>query len=549
MDTPFEALPDDIDALKALLIVERHNVLVARAQQLQAEALAAIAQAEAADARAIIEDLKLRIAKARQDKWGQSSERHKQLLDQLELQLEDVVTAATEDELAAEMAVARAAAAGVPVTPFTRRKAAREPLSADLPRRRVVVPGPEACPCCHSAELRKIGETITESREVIPRQWIVVQTVREKFICKACEAITQPPAPFHPIPRGSAGPNLLAMILFNKFGLHQPLNRQSETYAAEGMSLSVSTLADYVGHCTILLRGLVELIETHVLAAERIHHDDTTVPVMAAGKTITGRIWAAVRDDRPFGGADPPAVVYYYTRDRTGAHPQRQLAGYCGILQADAYSGYDALYAPNRKPGPILEAACWAHARRPFYKEARLSGAPLALEVVTRMDAIFAAEREIWGHGANERLASRQIHVAPLVAELERYLREQYGRLSRKGDLAKAINYMLSRWDSFARFVHNGRICMTNNAAERRVRTIAVGRRNWTFCGSDRGGDRAAAMYTLIQTCRLNDVDPHAWLRDVIARISDHPQTRLHELLPWEWKSRQAGPQTIALAA
>ena len=210
MVTPFDALPDDIDALKALLIVERHNAIIARAQLLQAEALAAIAQAEAADARAIIEDLKLRIAKARQDKWGQSSERHKQLLDQLELQLEDVVTAATEDELAAEMAVAKANAAGVPVAPFTRRKAARDPLSADLPRRRVVVPGPEACPCCHSADLKKIGETITESREVIPRQWIVVQTVREKFICKACEAITQPPAPFHPIPRGSAGPNLLA---------------------------------------------------------------------------------------------------------------------------------------------------------------------------------------------------------------------------------------------------------------------------------------------------------------------------------------------------
>ena len=210
MVTPFDALPDDIDALKALLIVERHNAIIARAQLLQAEALAAIAQAEAADARAIIEDLKLRIAKARQDKWGQSSERHKQLLDQLELQLEDVVTAATEDELAAEMAVAKANAAGVPVAPFTRRKAARDPLSADLPRRRMVVRGPEACPCCHSADLRKIGETITESREVIPRQWIVVQTVREKFICKACEAITQPPAPFHPIPRGSAGPNLLA---------------------------------------------------------------------------------------------------------------------------------------------------------------------------------------------------------------------------------------------------------------------------------------------------------------------------------------------------
>lgn len=549
MDTPIEALPDDIDALKALLVVERQNVLMARAKALQAEALAAIAQAKVADAHAIIEELKLRIAKARQDKWGQSSERHKQLLDQIEMQLEDVVTAATEDELAAEMVVAKAAAAGVPVAPFTRKKAAREPLPADLPRRRVVVPGPEACPCCHSGDLKKIGETITESREVIPRQWIVVQTVREKFICKACEAITQPPAPFHPIPRGSAGPNLLAMVLFNKFGLHQPLNRQSETYAAEGMSLSVSTLADYVGHAAILLRGLVDLIEAHVLAGERIHHDDTTVPVLASGKTITGRIWAAVRDDRPFGGVDPPAVVYYYTRDRTGAHPQRQLARYTGILQADAYGGYDALYVHGRKPGPILEAACWAHARRPFYKEARVSRAPLAVEVVTRMDAIFAAERQIWGRSAGERFAWRQLHIAPLVTQLEAFLRQQYGRLSRKGDLAKAINYMLSRWDSFARFVHDGRICMTNNAAERRVRTVAVGRRNWTFCGSDRGGDRAAAMYTLIQTCRLNEVDPHAWLRDIIARISDHPQTRLHELLPWEWKAQQAGRQTVAQAA
>ncbi len=549
MDTSSEALPDDVDALKAALIAERRNVLVARSELLQAEALAAIAQAQVADAHAVIEDLKLRVAKALQDKWGQSSERHKHLLDQLEMQLEDVVTSATEDELAAEMAVAKASAAGVPVAPFTRKKPVREPLPAHLPRRRVVVPAPETCPCCQGADLKKIGETVTESREVIPRQWIVVQTVREKFVCKACATITQPPAPFHPIPRGSAGPNLLAMILFNKFALHQPLNRQSETYAAEGVNLSVSTLADYVGHCTILLRGLVELIEAHVLAGERIHHDDTTVPVLAAGKTITGRIWASVRDDRPFGGADPPAVIYYYTRDRTGAHPQRQLASYTGILQADAYGGYDALYERGRKPGPIVEAACWSHARRPFYKEARLSGSPLAREAVTRMDAIFASEREIWGRSADERLAWRQVYVAPLVADLELWLRQQYARLSRKGDLAKAINYMLSRWDSFARFVRDGRICMTNNAAERRVRTVAVGRRNWTFCGSDRGGDRAAAMYTLIQTCRLNGVDPHAWLADIIARISDHPQTRLHELLPWEWKARQAAPQPIAQAA
>ena len=376
-----------------------------------------------------------------------------------------------------------------------------------------------------------------------------MQTVREKFICKACETIAQPPAPFHPIPRASAGPNLLAMVLFNKFGLHQPLNRQSETYAAEGMSISVSTLADYVGHGTVLLHALVDLIEAHILAGERIHHDDTTVPVMAAGKTITGRIWASVRDDHPFGGTDPPAVCYYYTRDRTGAHPQRQLARYAGILQADAYSCYDALYAAGRKPGPILEAPCWTHARRLFFKKARLSRTPLAVDIVTRMDAIFAAERVIWDRNASERLAARQVHVAPLIAELEQFLRQQYGRLSRKGDLAKAINYMLARWDSFARFVFDGRICMTNIAAERWVRTVAVGRRNCTFCGSDRGGDRAAAMYTLIQTCRLNDVDPHAWLREVIAQISDHPQTRLHELLPWQWKERQQRPEAIAQAA
>lgn len=242
-------------------------------------------------------------------------------------------------------------------------------------------------------------------------------------------------------------------------------------------------------------------------------------------------------------------MISNYTRDRTGAHPQRQLARYAGILQADAYSGYDALYAAGRKPGPILEAACWAHARRPFFKEARLSRAPLAVDIVTRMDAIFAAERVIWGRSASERLAARQVHVAPLVDDLEQFLRQQYGRLSRKGDLAKAINYMLSRWASFARFVSDGRICMTNNAAERRVRTVAGGRRNWTFCGSDRGGDRAAAMYTLIQTCRLSDVDPHAWLRDVIAQISDHPQTRLHELLPWEWKAREQRPEAMAQAA
>ncbi len=547
MDAPFEVLPDDVEALKAALLAERENVRVAQAAQLLAEAIAAIAQAEVTEARALIEDLKLRIAKARADKWGQSSERGARLLDQLEMQLEDGVTSATEDEIAAEMALAKARAGEVAVTTFTRRKPVRGPFPEHLPRHRIVVPAPDVCPCCSGAHLSKMGETQTDSLEVVPRQWVVLETVREKFVCRACGTITQPPAPFHPIARGRAGPNLLAMILFNKFGLHQPLNRQSETYAAEGVSLSVSTLADYVGHCSLLLRRLVELIEAHVLAGRRIHHDDTTVPVIAAGKTITGRIWATVRDDRPFGGSDPPAAIFYYSRDRSGIHPQRQLAGYTGILQADAYAGYDELYKAARKPGPITEAACWAHARRPFYKEAQSGKSPIAVEAVVRFDAIFAAEREINGRSADERLAYRTVHVAHMVADLEIWLRQQYAKLSRKNDLAKAINYMLSRWDSFIRFLHDGRICLSNNAAERMLRTVAVGRRNWTFAGSDRGGERAAAMFTLIQTCRLNNVDPHAWLADIIARISDHPQTRLHELLPWNWKHRHSPP--VAQAA
>jgi transposase len=259
---------------------------------------------------------------------------------------------------------------------------------------------------------------------VIPRQWIVLQTVREKFVCKSCSTISQTPAPFHPVPRGSVGPNLLAMIAFNKFGLHQPLSRQSATYAAEGMDLSVSTLADMIGHATILLNPLLPLLEDHVVAGSRVHHDDTTVPVLAAGKTITARVWASLRDDRPFGGKDPPGVMFYYSRDRTGAHPQKQLARFTGILQADAYAGYDALYKPGRKPGPIVEASCWAHARRPFYKAARRNSSPLAREIVNRMDAIFSAERQIWGQSPEERLAFRQTHVAPLATELEAHLRQ-----------------------------------------------------------------------------------------------------------------------------
>lgn len=396
----------------------------------------------------------------------------------------------------------------------------------------------------------KLGEDVTETLEVIPRSWKVIQTVREKFSCRNCETITQPPAPFHVAPRGWAGPSFLAMILFEKYGQHQPLNRQAERFAREGVPLSVSTLADQVGAACFALMPIFKLIEAHVFAAQRLHGDDTTVPVIAKGKTDTGRLWNYVRDDRPFGGADPPAVVFRYSRDRRGEHPQAHLGTWSGILQADAFAGYNELYAADRSAGLILEAGCFAHARRKFFELADVEGAarkksrgektgqiyPIALKAVQRLDALFEIERTINGKSAEERLAVRQALSTPLMAELHAWLTAQLAKLSRHHDLAKAINYMLRRWGAFTRFLTDGRICLTNNAAERALRCVPLGRKAWLFCGSDRGGQRAAIIYSLIQTCRLNDVDPQAWLADVIARIAECPVSQLDELLPWNWK-------------
>jgi transposase len=353
------------------------------------------------------------------------------------------------------------------------------------------------------------------------------------------------------IPRGWAGPSLLAMIAFEKFGQHQPLNRQAERYAREGVPLSLSTLADQVGAVCAVMQPIFERIEAHVFAGERLHADDTTVPVLAKGKTDTGRCWTYVRDDRPFAGPAPPAAVFYYSRDRRGEHPQSHLAAYSGILQADAYGGYDALYDAPRSGGPILQAACWAHGRRKLFELADIAEAarrrargktavvsPIALEAVKRIDALFDIERSIAGRSAGERLAGRKALGAPLVAELDRWMREQRTKLSRHDPVAKALDYMLTRWEAFTRFLGDGRICLTNNAAERALRGIALGRKAWLFCGSDRGGRRAAQMYTLVVTCKLNDIDPQAWLTDVLARIASHPARNLDELLPWNWQPR-----------
>ena len=540
MTSAFETLPSDLTAAHAMILAER-------AARVEAEAVAARAQAVNASTEALIAHLKLEIEKLRRALYGSRSERKARLLAQMELQLEDLEATATEDELAAEKAAARTQT----VKSFERKRPSRKPFPDHLPRERVVIAAPASCPCCGSTKLSKLGEDITETLEVIPRQWKVIQTVREKFSCRECETITQPPAPFHVTPRGFAGPNLLAMILFEKFGQHQPLNRQSERYSREGIDLSVSTLADQVGACTTVLQPLYALIERHVLAAERLHGDDTTVPILARGKTVTGHIWTYVRDDRPFGGRAPPAALYYASRDRRHEHPARHLRDFTGTLQADAYSGYNELYDPSRAQGVITSALCWSHARRQFFELADIAAnarrgknaaaiSPVALQAVKRIDALFDIERDINGLSAEERLRVRREQSAPLLATLEAWLRDERSRMSRSASVATPIDYILKRWGRFARFIEDGRVCLTNNAAERALRGFALGRKSWLFAGSERGADRAAAMTTLIMTAKLNDVDPLAWLADVLARIADIPQGRLSELLPWNWNTDQA---------
>ncbi len=521
-----------------------------RAALAASEARAEAAESELAQARAVvstseamIKHLKLEIARLRRDHYGHSAERRARLIDQMELQLEELEAAATEDEIAAGKAKTTAVAG------FERRRPVRKPFPDHLPRERVVIEAPTACSCCGSDRIVKMGEDITETLEVIPRQWKVIQTVREKFTCRACEKISQPPAPFHPTPRGWAGPNLLAMVLFEKFGQHQPLNRQAERYAKEGVDLSLSTLADQVGACTAALAPIHALIWNHVLAAERLHGDDTTVLLLAKGGTQTARLWTYVRDDRPFGGGAPPAALFHFSRDREMAHPNRHFAGWQGVLQADAYGGYNDLYRGDRDPGPVLSALCWSHARRKFFELADIKEnarqkkpahdiSPVALEAVKKIDAIFDIERQINGLDIASRLDARHRLVRPLVEELHDWMRAEQGTMSKHNPVAKAIAYMFkkNRWDAFTLFLEDGRVCLTNNAAERALRGIALGRKSWLFAGSERGGDRAAFMYSLIVTAKMNDIDPQAWLADVLAKLPNTTASRVQDLLPWTWQ-------------
>lgn len=534
----------EIARLRAALAASEARAEAAESELVQARAVVSTSEA-------MIKHLRLEIAKLRREQYGRSSERRARLIDQMELQLEELEAAATEDEIAAEKT-----AKTTTVASFERRRPARKPFPDHLPRERIVVEAPATCSCCGSDRIVKMGEDVTETLEVIPRQWKVIQTIREKFTCRQCEKISQPPAPFHSTPRGWAGPNLLAMVLFEKFGQHQPLNRQAERYAKEGIDLSLSTLADQVGACATALEPIHALIRTHVLGAERLHGDDTTVPLLAKGGTRTARLWTYVRDDRPFAGGAPPAALFYFSRDREMAHPNRHLAGWQGILQADAYGGYNDLYRGDRDPGPVESALCWSHARRKFFELADIKGnarkgkpahdiSPVALEAVSKIDAIFDIERQINGLDVASRLAARQRLSRPLVEDLRNWMQAEQDTMSRHNPVAKAIAYMFKadRWKAFTQFLGDGRICITNNAAERALRGVALGRKSWLFAGSERGGDRAAFMYSLIVTAKLNDIDPQAWLADVLERLPSTTASKVPDLLPWNWqpsKLRQA---------
>jgi transposase len=514
-----DPLPTDLAAA--------HEMIVAQREMLR------LTQSELTVSRLEIERYKLMLAKARREQYGQSSERARHLIEQLELAIEDL----EETQAAEQSRVEMTSQTGVKEKQARSLRQPRRPLPDNLPVERIVEPPPCACGKCGGIRLRKLGEVVSKTVDCEPRRWKIIEHVREKFTCRDCEAITEPPAPSRPIPRGLAGPSLLAMVLVSKFLLHLPLNRQSDAYRREGVEIDESTLADWVGSTVVALDPIIQALRSYVLTAERIHADDTTVPVLAKLKTVTGRIWTYVRDDRPFGGKDPPAAMFYYSRNRVGDHPRDHLAGYVGIMQADAFAGFNGLYDAKRRPAPIIEAACWSHGRRKLFDVAVLSKSPIAAEAVRRIDELFEIERSINGKTPAERVAVRQERSKLLVDDLRVWMRQQRDRLAPSHDLAKAINYILSRWVAFTRFLDDGRICLSNNAAERAVRCVAVGRRNWTFAGSDAGGHRAAAAYTLIETCKLNDVDPQAWLADVLARLPDHPASRITELLPWNWKA------------
>jgi transposase len=505
----------NVAELKALL-QEQHAQLAIREAQL------AIRDAQILSYAAEIESLKLLIRKLRDLQFGRRSEKRAHQIEQLELLVENLETAAA--QRSSELAQQTGA------TPASIPKPRRE-FPAHLPRETLTIaPRESCCPDC-GGELKYLGEDVCEMLELVPVSFKVIHEVRPKLACASCDTIVQAPAPSRPIDRGIAGPGLLARVVVGKYADHLPLYRQSEIYAREGVELDRTLLAQWVGHVSASLTPLTDALRGHVFAADVVHADDTPLPVLAPGlgKTKTGQIWTYARDERPAGGRVAPAVWFGYSPDRKGAHPQGHLQDFTGILQADGYAGYSKIYEGGR----VVEAACWAHVRRKFVDLHKLHKSPVAAEMLDRIGALYVVEQEIWGRLPDERRAVRQERSRPLLDAMKAWLDQTLGTLSQKSETAKAIRYALSRWQALGRFCDDGRIAIDNNAAERALRCVALGRKNYLFAGSDAGGERAAALYSLLGTAKLNGHNPEAYLREVLTRIADHPINRIAELLPW----------------
>jgi len=529
MSNAAENLPEDPAALKAMIAA------------LQAENAQMSATLRAHDL--LVQALRVRIAKLQKQKFGPSSEKIEREIEQLELALEDLQVALAEaedtppdDEDAPDSEDQVPAAAG----PKQRR---RPKVSKDTPReRRELDPG-TCCPDC-GGDLRVVGEDVSELIDMIAAQLKVIEIARVKKSCRRCERMVQEPAPSRPIPRSMAGPNLLAYVLTSKFDDHVPLYRQNEIFARMGADIPDTTLVDWCGGAMKTLAPLIEKIEAEIMASDLLHADDTPIRVLdrsrkdkGLGKGVKqGRIWTYVRDQRPWAGQAPPGAVYYFSPDRKGEHPRKHLARSSGILQADAYTGFKELYE-RRADGiaQFREAACWAHLRRDFHDVWTSTRSEIAKEALVRIGKLYDIERQIAGQSAEVRRAVRQEKSKPKVDAFHAWAEQQLTRIPGKSDLAKAFRYGLNRWESFCLFLEDGRVAIDNNPAERGMRPIGVGRRNWLFAGSDTGGETLARAMTIIETAKMNGLDPQAYLADVLDRIHDHKINRLTELLPWNW--------------
>jgi transposase len=493
--------------------------LQAREAQLQA------GEQELLYLRTWIEKLKLELGRLRRLQFGRSSEKISTRIEQLELIVEEFEASAAQQT-------------PPPVMPrVSAIKPVRKPLPEHLPRESVIHAPANACPDCGTT-MQRIGEDVSEMLEYVPARFKVIRQVRPKLSCGCCHRIVQMPAPIRPIDRGLPGPGLLAHVAVSKFADALPLYRQAQIYARSGVELERSTLADWLGGTARLVQPLVDALGRYVLMANKLHADDTPVPVLQPGRgvTKTGRLWTYVRDDRAAGGTDAPAVWFQYSPDRKGERPATHLKGFAGILQADGYAGFDRIY----ERGNVLEAACWAHVRRKFYDIHANTRSPIAAEALARIGALYGIESDIRGRPPDPRRMVRQARAGPLLAGLHDWLQTTLATVSKKSELAVAIRYALTRWTALTRYRDDGGIEIDNNTAEQSLRAVAVGRKNYLFAGSDAGGDRAATFYSLIGTAKLNGLDPEAYLRAVLERIPEHPINRIDELLPWKLASAPA---------